>query len=239
MSSLQIGMAVEGPTDAIVVQAGLSAFLRSTFTAVTLQPDTPLGKIGAGWSGVFWWCRQIASQGYSNLMESPVLTCLDLVIIQVDADVAEKTYQSAKIDDPSFDDLPCEYPCPPASDTVSALHEVVLGWLEPARPESRAVICIPSKCIEAWAAAALYGRYDPQLVTDLECFQEVATYLLKKPARERLIKMQPEPGRPPRLRKIKKKFEQAQQTITRRWSEVKDYCPQAARFQEAVEIALD
>ena len=59
--------------------------------------------------------------------------------------------------------LPCEYPCPPASDTVAELYDVVCGWLAPSRPGDKAVICIPSKCIEAWVAAALYGLGDPVL----------------------------------------------------------------------------
>ena len=238
MFSLQIGMAMEGPTDAIVAKAGLSAFLNTSFTTLTLQPQIPPGKTGAGWSGVFWWCRQVASQGYSNLIQSPALAALDVIIIQVDADVAATDYQAGNIEAPPFNDLPCEHSCPPASDTVHALYQVVLGWLQPAKPEERAVICIPSKCIEAWAAAALYGRGDPQLLEELECYYEVISYLQKKPAKERLIRMQSEPGKPPRLRKVKKKFEDAQEIITKRWNEVKDNCPQAARFQEAVEAAL-
>ena len=39
MSSLQIGMAVavEVSTDALMLEAGLSAFLESTFTAISFQ----------------------------------------------------------------------------------------------------------------------------------------------------------------------------------------------------------
>jgi len=233
MSDLRIGMTVEGPTDAMVLEAGLSAFLQSSFTSVTLQPQIPPGKSGAGWSGVFWWCRQIGSQGYSSLVESPILNHLDLVIIQVDADVAGMPYSSAKIDDPPYNDLPCEYPCPPASRTVGALHNVVRGWLDPSRPGAKAVICIPSKCIEAWAAAALYGPNDPDLVDDLECSFEVIPYLHAKPAKERLVRI-----REGKWRKEPGKFKRAQQTISNRWSDVKYYCPQAAHFQEEVEGAL-
>lgn len=53
MSDLRIGLAVEGPTDAIVLRAGLTAFLGLPFTAVTLQPQTPPGQNRTGWSGVF------------------------------------------------------------------------------------------------------------------------------------------------------------------------------------------
>lgn len=232
-------MAVEGPTDAIVIEAGLSAFLNSSFTVVTLQPQVPPGKTGSGWSGVFGWCRQVVSQGHSSLMKNPILTYLDLVIIQVDADVAATTYKAGNIYDQPYNDLPCEYPCPPASDTVHALHEAVLAWLQPAKPGKNAVICIPSKYIETWAAAALYGDHDPELLEDLECSYKVLNYLQNKPSRERLIRMQSEPGKQKRQRKVKSKFQKAQQIITKRWNVVKDSCPQAAIFQEAIEAALE
>jgi hypothetical protein len=233
MSDLLIGMVVEGPTDALVLEAGLSAFLQASFTSVTMQPQTPPGKSGAGWSGVFWWCRQLVSQGYATLSESPTVQQLDLIIIQVDADVAGMTYESANIDDPPYDDLPCEYPCPPASKTVRALYNVVVSWMRPTQLGAKAVICIPSKCIEAWVAAALYGSNDPDLVENLECSFAVETYLQAKPARERLIRRQGD-----RLRKVTRKFRGAQQTISTRWKDVKNSCPQAAQFQHAVEAAL-
>lgn len=234
MSELRIGLAVEGPTDALVLEAGLNAFLRKPFISVHLQPQVPPGKTGNGWGGVFWWCRQMGSQGYGTLEDNPVLDSLDLVIIQVDADVAAMSYASANIQNPPNQDLPCESPCPPASDTVDALIEVVRGWLSPSLPDAKAVICIPSKCIEAWVAAALYGQSDHHLVQDLECSCDVVNYLHGKPARERLVRMQPEPDRPPRMRKISSKFRQAQARITSSWPFVLQTCPQAEAFQEDV-----
>lgn len=97
MSELRIGLAVEGQTDALVLEAGLNAFLENPFVSVLLQPETPPGRKGTGWSGVFWWCRQIASQGYTSLRDNPVLELIDLAIIQIDADVAGMSYKSANI----------------------------------------------------------------------------------------------------------------------------------------------
>ncbi len=117
--------------------------------------------------------------------------------------------------------------------TVRALYNVVAGWMRPTQLGAKAVICIPSKCIEAWVAAALYGPNDPDLVENLECSFEVETYLQAKPARERLLR-----SHEGRFRKMKGKYQQAQQTISTRWKDVKDFCPQAAQFQDAVEAAL-
>lgn len=233
MSDLRIGLAVEGPTDAIVLKASLAAFLDTQFVAVTLQPEIPAGKTGTGWGGVVRWCRQVASLEYATLSEPPILQHQDLVIIQIDTDVAQCRYAAANIENPPFNDLPCERPCPPASDTVNALYHVVCGWLTPTCLGPKGIVCIPSKCIEAWAAAALYGESDPDLVEGLECSYDVVGYLQARPARERLIRMHNG-----RFRKLKNKFEKAQRKITERWGSVKRYCPQAEIFQEAVEGAF-
>lgn len=234
MSELRIGLAVEGPTDALVLEAGLNAFLEKPFISVLLQPEIPPGKTGGGWGGVFGWCRQVGSQGYATLSGNPVLDHMDLVIIQIDADVAGMSYESANISSFPNDDLPCEFPCPPASDTVLALQDVICGWLAPSRPGTKAVLCIPSKCIEAWVAAALYGQSDPQLLEDLECSYEIVNYLQSKPAKERLVHMKSDPGKPPRLRKKTARFQKEQTRITSRWPYITENCPQAKAFQESV-----
>jgi len=230
MSDLRVGLVVEGPTDALVLAAGLKAFLNIPFIPVTLQPETPPTKTGTGWGGVFWWCRQVSVPGYETLAENPVLEHLDLIIIQVDADVAQIGYNAANITNPPRIDLPCEYPCPPASDTVAELYDVVCGWLAPSRPGDKAVICIPSKCIEAWVAAALYGLGDPERMSNLECDYGVEAYLHDRPARERLIRM-----RNGRFRKIKDKYHKAQPIISGQWHIVTRHCPQAAMFQSNIE----
>lgn len=99
MSNLRIGLVVEGPTDAIVLKAGLAAFLNDPFIASTLQPEIPPDKKGTGWGGVFWWCRQMAALGYRSLGQHPTLDHFDVVVIQVD-DVCHfcpeaKKFQSA------------------------------------------------------------------------------------------------------------------------------------------------
>ncbi len=168
------------------------------------------------------------------MSQNPVLEHIDLAIIQIDADVAGQDYADANIANPVRNDLPCALPCPPAGDTVAALKNVVCGWLEPSWPGSKAVICIPSKCTEAWVVAALYGPNDPELVQDLECSDDVVSYLQRKPVRERLVKMQFQPGRASRQRKIKAKYQQAQRRITSSWSFVCQACPQAQAFQDEV-----
>ena len=233
MSELRIGLVVEGPTDAIVLKAGLAAFLDNPFITRTLQSEVPPDKTGAGWGGVFWWCRQMAAGGFRFLGQHPTLDHLDLVVIQIDADVAGFNYLDANIREPGLSDLPCELPCPPASDTAEALYSVICGWLAPSRLNGKAVICIPSKCMESWVAAALYAPADPGLAKDLECFKEIAGYLNAKPSQNRLIRMHN--GKP---RKIKPRYQAVETDITRNWNYVCQYCPQAEKFQSAVKTAI-
>lgn len=128
MSDLSIGLVVEGPTDAIVIEAGLRSIIDRPFTYATLKPQLAPGVSDKGWGGVFHWCREVGSLGGGTLSSNPSLGMHDLVIVQVDADVAGFTYESANITYPGNSDLPCQMPCPPASDTVKALSVVINGW---------------------------------------------------------------------------------------------------------------
>ena len=160
---LRVAVAVEEPTDAIALRAILNALLPDAeFVFQRLQPESsgafdssPSGGTGVGWGGVYRWCRQSASEGSGSVSGSSILSNHDVLAVQVDSDVAGKTYSSAGIRDAPRQDLPCEKPCPPPSKTTDALREVVLNWLgEPDTPP-RVVLSTPSKNIEAWVVAAV------------------------------------------------------------------------------------
>lgn len=233
MSELKIGLVVEGPTDAVVLQAGLAAFLGTPFIATTLQPQVPAGSPGTGWGGVYRWCRQVASLKSETLSENPILRNLDVIIIQIDADVAGMSYADAGIHEPVLNDLPCEVPCPPASDTVDLLFSVVHGWLSPTRPGDYGIICVPSKCIEAWVAAGLYSQTTPELMDELECSDVILAYFQNKPARKRLIRSKK--GKP---KKIRSRYLEISESLTKEWENITKYCPQAGLFQKAVENSM-
>jgi len=233
MSELKIGMIVEGPTDALVLQAGMTAFLKVPFTVRALQPQVPPGSSGTGWSGVYRWCRQVASFQSETLSDNPILQNLDLIIIQIDADVAGMSYADAGIHEPVLNDLPCKKPCPPASDTVDLLFRVVQGWLSPTMPGDSGVICVPSKYIEAWVAAGVYSQTDPELMDDIECSDAILAYFQNKPARERLIRSKD--GKP---KKITRRYLGISESLTKEWENITRYCPQAGLFQKAVEDSM-
>lgn len=233
MSEVNIGLVVEGTTDAIVLKASLDAFIDVPYITSTLQPEVPIGTSKTGWGGVYRWCRQMASFNSKTLSDNPSLLNQDLIIIQIDADVARMNYAEAGIQNPVFDDLPCYRPCPPASDTVDVLLEVVNGWLSPTFLGDKGIICVPSKCIEAWVAAGIYSQSDPELMNELECSYEVIAYFQNKPAKERLVR-----SKAGKLKKNAKKYSELAELLTQKWKNIKYYCPQAQVFQKAVENSL-
>ena len=156
---LRIGLVVEGHTDSVVLRAAISSLLPARelqFTVV--QPDfsVAFGGTGEGWSGVYRWCRQAASEGGDSVSGSEALCNHDAIVIQLDADVAEETYQRGHIYGENATDLPCVQPCPPANATTDALRIVALRWMNVATLPTKCVLCTPSKNMEAWVMKALY-----------------------------------------------------------------------------------
>ena len=153
---IRVGLVAEGPTDRIVVECALRAMLAErSFVLTQMQPEGSLafGNLGAGWGGVYRWCKQSARRGDGRLSMDRLLQ-FDLLVIHVDADVAVLEYTGANIvADNSDAALPCEQPCPPSSGTTNALRQVVLSWCGENSIPERTVLCVPSKSIALVAQA--------------------------------------------------------------------------------------
>ena len=224
--ALRVAAAVEGPCDAIVLQSILSALLPNTeFEFQILQPEgsvafasTPSGGTGVGWVGVFRWSRQSASEGGGSVSGSAALFYHDVLIVQVDADVAGKTYSSGSIQDAPRDDLPCEEPCPPPSRTTDALRTVVLNWLGESETPPRVVLCTPSRNIEAWVLAAVWSDNAVVQRDDWECHRNPHNQLAALPRKRR-------------FRKRPDHYRQRQQEITEAWPDVSSRLTEAGRFE--------
>ena len=176
-SPLRVAAAVEGATDAIALEAILSAvFPEADLEFQTLQPEGSLAfgsksfaDTGFGWGGVYRWIGQAVEEGDGAISGCSVLDCHDALVVHVDADVAHTTYRNANIIDAPHDDLPCHQPCPPASATTNALRSVVLAWLgENACPDA-VVLCTPSKSIDTWVLAAVCPENREVRKDDWEC----------------------------------------------------------------------
>ncbi len=223
---LRLAAAVEGPTDKIVLRAILRALLPDTdFVFHILQPvesvaflPTQTAGTGVGWVGVYRWCRQSAAEGGGSVSGSSVISNHDVLIVQVDADVAAKTYGSGNIQHAPQDDLPCEEPCPPVSATTNALRTVVLNWLGDDQGHPRIVLCTPSKSMDAWVLAALCPDLELVQRDDWECRNSPEGQLATLPA-----------GR--RFKKRPDDYERRQNELTDMWSTVSERLEEAGRFQ--------
>ena len=230
---LRIAVAVEGPTDAIVIGAILDGLLPDTdFVFQTLQPegssafDTGTsGETGVGWVGVYRWCRQSASEGGGSVSGSSVLSFNDVLIVHVDADVAGTNYCSGSIRDAPRNDLPCEKPCPPPSSTTNALRPVVLNWLDEFKCPPKVVLCTPSKNIEAWVVAAVWPNNSLVQRNDWECRPNPGAQLGNLPKAKRFGK------RPEDYRRRQKKIGKA-------WPRVAARLTEAARFEKEFLAAI-
>ena len=150
---------VEGITDYYVLCAAAEAVLGGRSLVPTLlQPErseafAPVGQAtGGGWPGVYRWCRQVVAQS-DGVRGNVVLVTHDLLVVQLDADVATATYAQGHIDDDAGD-LPCRQACPPPDATTDALRRAMLRWLGEDAVPPRVVLCTPSKATEAWLLAA-------------------------------------------------------------------------------------
>lgn len=228
MSEPRIALVAEGPTDRIVIEAALKAILARPFVLTQLQPEATRPDMGSGWGGVFKWCQQFRQRGAACIEADATLSGFDLVIVHLDADVADKTYadcgEAVAQAAASLLPLPCALPCPPPGDTVAALEAVLLNWLGLAgalpATGARSLFCIPSKASESWLAAAVLPP-GHALLTGLECRADLEARLGALPKAHK-------------IRKTQRDYQGRASQVTSNWTTVTTHCPQAAAFTQQV-----
>ncbi len=223
---LKVALVVEGPTDAIVIKAAIRNMLAGRDVVFqTLQPegsdafDGIGGSTGLGWAGVFRWCRQTADEGGGRVAGSYLFRQHDLLVVQLDADVAEMTYESGRIRHYERNDLPCVEPCPPPSATTDKLRLVMLNWMGHDAEFPRCVLCTPSKSVEAWVVTALFPSSPVAKRADWECRSNPASQLATQPMSSRIRKCVEDYG--PRSGDLEKA-----------WPRVREKHSEAKRFSE-------
>jgi hypothetical protein len=225
---LRIALVSEGKTDRIVLDAAIGSLLENRPYILTLiQPEDAAGTLPfavsrpGGWTGVYRWCREAVTR--SGRVENDItLSAYDILIVHLDADVAERNYNSAHINDaPDDSDLPCTETCPPPYATVSRLRKVLLNWMNETQIPEKVVLCIPSKAIEAWLVAALYPFDSVMVKNEIECHLTIANRLQDKPAEERLISGGS---------KNVQRYEEAKPRVKAAWGLLSRLCPEASRF---------
>jgi hypothetical protein len=227
---LRVAFVVEGPTDYAILEELVRRFLGDRdFVPQILQPEmseafkiTP-GSEG-GWPGVCRWCVQVREQSDGDLANNPLFIFHDILIIQLDADVAAFRYTDGRIPDPCPNraTLPFEEPCPPASAAANRLREIVLLWLGESVVPPRTLFCIPSKALEAWVAAGLFPNDAPVREDDFECRPEPDSILRGKPKARRLVSGN---------KKNVRKYGEFAPVFAENWDFVKTRCVEAGRFE--------
>ena len=228
----RVAAVVEGPTDSIVLEAIVRSLLADAeFEFQTLQPESSatfgatFGANGPGWGGVYRWSRQAAEEGGGSLSGSSALSQWDLLIIHVDADVAGKTYASARINSPPQNDLPCQKPCPPPRQTTDALRTVLLRWLGEETCPPQTILCTPSKTMDAWVLTSIFADNATFQQRNWECQPDPAKQLGALPKGKRFSK-------------TKRHYREKREEISQAWPRVSARLTEAARFGEEFNHAI-
>lgn len=222
MSDLRVALVAEGATDAIVIEAALKALLGQPFVLTLLQPEPTQPRLGSGWGGVLRWAMNFAARGYPRLEDDPTLPGFDLFVLHADADVADCTYGdlgpglSTLAAENAWPALPNGFPCPPAGGSADFVRVCLLSWARLQAPGPKTVLCVASKAIDAWLAAAVFPEDHP-LLDDLECNQNLARQLAALPIAQR-------------IRKTAWSYRTLESRVTERWGAVRQRCTQAERF---------
>jgi hypothetical protein len=186
---LRVALVAEGPTDKVALESAITSMLAGRSSILRLlQPEEslPFGPIGAGWVGVYKWCRQAVARTGGSLRFDILYNAYDILILQLDADVAEKTYAQGKLQE-IVADLPCFKPCPPPAASTNSLRNVLLRWAGESTMPPKTVLCTPSKSMEAWVVAALFPQ-DTAVLKGIECWPSPENRLGQQPANQRIQK---------------------------------------------------
>lgn len=229
MSDLRIALIAEGPTDRILIEAALKAIIPDPFVLTLIQPEATQSQIGGGWGGVCEWCYRSVLRGQGVLENDPTLI-YDLFILHLDADVAGMHYSECRPPKNelaianNWGELPCVQPCPPAQHSVTRLRTVLLSWLGNIVPSRKSIICIPSKAIESWLAAAVLPDGAP-LLQGLECSLNLESGLAQLPKAQR-------------IKKSRIGYLSHARTLQERWGLVRQLCTQADAFDRDIKAGL-
>lgn len=224
---LRVALVAEGPTDDVVLRAAIEAIVGDQpiqFTLLQPESSAAFWGTGTGWGGVYRWCEQARDEGGSHVSGSVLFDFHDLLIVHLDADVASKKYRDDNIDD-AVNDLPCEQPCPPCSDTTNALRKVLLRWMGETSPPSRCVLCTPSKNTETWVMAAFFPGDSVMRKKGWECYETPAARLAAQPLKQR-------------IKKTVSNYRQASNDLKQAWPQVRKLNTEAKRFDDELILEL-
>lgn len=181
-----IGIVGEGPTDYMVLKEVVDHITGEENIYHRLQPEpNAMGQYGNGWKGVWKWCEDNAvllDSIFDNIMPK-----LDLLIIQMDADVVRKEKEihcvcelACRVRDSQVHPLSCErlksencpilLPCEAHENTPNGyrdhIENSIRTWLNSNGNREDVVITVPCDSTDAWIVAAYGDLENAEMVKD-------------------------------------------------------------------------
>jgi hypothetical protein len=228
--TVRIALVAEGVTDYEVLRAAMESMLNGrSFDLKLLQPDGSVafigggdaGPLGGGWKGVYKWCLQAAQRGGGNLRGDPLFISYDLLVLHLDADVANEDPANQTVDPiPGLAGiLPCAHDCPPPSATTDSLRRVLLSWVGETQTPPRTILCTPSKSTEAWVMAVFFPNDRDMVRQGWECHPDPESRLGQQPAGQRFSKRQAD-------------YQLRQADLQAGWPKIAERLSEALRFRD-------
>lgn len=179
-----IGIVGEGPTDYMVVKEVIDHITGEANEYRRLQPESDMmGRFGNGWKGVWSWCE--TNSGILDKVFHGVTPQLDLLVIQMDADVSRKEREvhcicgavecegrednhPLRCDRIMKEQCPIVLPCRKHSQNPEGyeghLEELIRKWLGDNANNENILVTIPCDCTDAWIVAAYQDCDDVERV---------------------------------------------------------------------------
>lgn len=235
---MNIGTVVEGPTDRLVIKSIINSICPGEHRFFDLQPQdmgATFNETGTGWKGVQRWCKEtwkIQGSSLETILDEGSEMPLDFLIIHLDADIVRENDLQDGIVNPI---VGIPFPCPPASQNVHAIQNIVIHWLNQEALPERVILAIPSQDTENWTFAALYPSDVLCQNANYECIQQGITrnnhpaYRLTLREYGKYLKRDGS-----EIKKHVNRYRQIANQVGINWETVCQICAQASAFQQAI-----
>lgn len=233
---MKIGIIVEGSTDSLLLKEIINKLCPGEHEYKVLQPvdmGESFGEMGTGWKGVRRFCIDAIGKSWGGVFEFIDSFEFDLLIIQIDADVASETDLQEGIERPVADVLQS---CPPIGPTIEKLKRVVAKWWsvdEVASLPSQLIFAIPAQDSENWLFAALFPDDELCQQATYECIhpqgRQHPGYLLTLREYGRILRRSSG-----KIKKSRVRYERVLPDVNRGWERACQICTQAQIFNDSI-----
>lgn len=236
-----IGIVGEGPTDYMVIREVIDHITGEANEYRRLQPEPDMaGRFGNGWKGVWKWCE--TNDGILDKVFHEITPQLDLLVIQMDADVSRKEREVHCLCGPVDCDakeenhpltcakgtegkcpvvLPCKEHLQNARGYEEHLETLLRQWLGDSADHEEILITIPCDSTDAWIVAAY------QDCEDVETLENPWEAVISRKKEYHGIRI---PGKKKRI----SVYSQFLPALCQQWERVVTQCYSAKSFEDRV-----